>query len=81
MKVKVIRIGNSKGIRLSKEVLKEYEISDEVELIMEEGYIMIKPIREPRQGWEESFAQMHANGDDELLMDDVFEDEDFEEWE
>jgi antitoxin MazE len=81
MKVKVIRIGNSKGIRLSKEVLKEYEISDEVELIMEEGYIMIKPIREPRQGWEEAFAQMHANGDDELLMDDVFEDEDFEEWE
>ena len=34
----------------------------------------------PRKGWEKSFKQMNANGDDKLLIDDVFDDETFEEW-
>ncbi len=42
--------------------------------------IIFNPIDEPRKGWEKAFKQMHENGDDELLMDDVFEDENFEEW-
>ena len=35
---------------------------------------------EPRQNWEAAFQEMHANGDDELLIADIFEDEDFEEY-
>lgn len=35
----------------------------------------------PRQGWEDDFKRMHDNGDDELLIDDIFEDENLEEWE
>lgn len=34
----------------------------------------------PRQNWEAAFQEMHANGDDELLIADIFEDEDFEEY-
>ena len=34
----------------------------------------------PRQNWEAAFQEMHANGDDELLIADVFEDEEFEEY-
>lgn len=30
--------------------------------------------KEPRQGWNESFKEMAENGDDELLIPDVFED-------
>ena len=32
----------------------------------------------PRKGWEKQFEEMHKNGDDKLLIDDVFEDENFE---
>lgn len=80
MELSVINIGNSKGIRLSKTILEKYSISDKVELILEKGYIILKPKAEPRKGWDKAFKKMHENGDDQLLMDDVFEDENFEEW-
>jgi antitoxin MazE len=47
---------------------------------MEEGQIVLKPASTPRKGWEKSFQQMHENGDDALLIDDVFDDETFEPW-
>lgn len=80
MELSVINIGNSKGIRLSKTILEKYSISDKVELILEKGYIILKPKTEPRKDWDKAFKKMHENGDDQLLMDDVFEDESFEEW-
>ena len=80
MELSVINIGNSKGIRLSKTILEKYSISDKIELIMEKGYIILKPKAEPRKGWDKAFKKMHENGDDQLLMDDVFGDENFEEW-
>jgi len=80
MEVSVINIGNSKGIRLSKTVLEKYNIQDKLELIMEEGQIVLKPALTPRKDWEESFRQMHESGDDTLLIDDVFDDENFEAW-
>ena len=80
MEISVIDIGNSKGIRLSKTILEKYNISDKVELIFEKGYIILKPKAEPRKGWERAFKKMHKNGEDQLLMNDVFEDEKFEEW-
>ena len=80
MDLSVIPIGNSKGIRLSKTLLEKYNITDKVELILEKGYIILKPISEPRAGWENAFKKMHDKGDDGLLIDDVFEDENLEEW-
>ena len=80
MDVSVISIGNSKGIRLSKTLLEKYNIQDTVELVLEKNYIILKPKSQPRKGWEKAFKKMHENGDDKLLMNDVFEDENFEEW-
>ena len=80
MEVSVINIGNSRGIRLPKIILERYSISDKVELIFEKGYIILKPKAEPRSGWEKAFKKMRGNDDDQLLMDDIFEDENFEEW-
>lgn len=80
MELSVIHIGNSKGIRLPKALLDKYKIADQVELILEEDYIILKPKTAPRVGWEEAFKGMNAAGDDELLMDDVFEDENLDEW-
>lgn len=80
MDISVIRIGNSKGIRLTKTLIEKYNITDTVELILEKEYIIIKPKTIPRKGWENSFKKMNENGDDRLLMPDIFEDESFEEW-
>ncbi len=80
MELSVINIGNSKGIRLSKTILEKYNIHDKIELIFEKGFIVLKPKTEPRKDWEIAFQKMHENGDDQLLMNDVFDDETFEEW-
>ncbi|MCG9879766.1 MAG: AbrB/MazE/SpoVT family DNA-binding domain-containing protein [Bacteroidia bacterium] len=80
MELAIINIGNSKGIRLSKTILEKYSINDKIELILEKDYIILKPKTEPRKGWEKSFKKMHENGDDQLLLNDIFEDETFEEW-
>ena len=80
MEVSIIQIGNSKGLRLSKTLLEKYNIRDKVELILEKGYMILKPISNPRKGWDKAFMEMNQNGDDNLLVDDVFVNEGFEEW-
>ncbi|HRY31387.1 MAG TPA: AbrB/MazE/SpoVT family DNA-binding domain-containing protein [Bacteroidales bacterium] len=80
MQVSVINIGNSKGIRLTKHLLEKYGIRDKVELILEKGRIILMPVSEPRKGWEKSFQSMRNNGHDNLLIDDVFPDENLDEW-
>lgn len=80
MELSVINIGNSKGIRLSKTVLEKYNIQDKIELILEKDFVILKSIAEPRKNWEKSFKKMHENNDDKLLIDDVFDDENFDEW-
>jgi antitoxin MazE len=80
MNVSVIAIGNSKGIRLSKTLIDKYDIKDTVELILEKGYIVLKPKASPRNGWEKAFKKMHEAGEDALLIDAVFEEENPEEW-
>lgn len=80
METAIIKIGNSKGLRLSKTILEKYNIKDKVDLILEKGQIIIKPISSPRKNWEKEFRKMSENGDDKLLMNDVFEDENLEEW-
>lgn len=80
MVVSIIKIGNSKGFRLTKTILEKYNITDKIELILEKGQIILRPIAEPRKGWDKAFQKMHENGDDQALLDDVFGDENFEEW-
>lgn len=80
MQVSLIKIGNSKGIRLSKTLIEKYNLRDQVELILEKGHIIIKPSSKPRRGWDKAFKEMAENDDDRLLFDDVFEDEDIERW-
>ncbi len=80
MLVSIIKIGNSKGLRLSKTILEKYEIEDKIEVILEKDHIILKPITAPRKGWDNAFKKMNKNKEDNLLLNDVFEDENFEEW-
>lgn len=78
MELSIIRIGNSKGIRLTKTILERYNIQDKVEVILDKGKIILKPIPNTRQGWGDAFREMHDKQEDTLLVSDVFEDE--QEW-
>jgi len=80
METAIIKIGNSKGLRLSKTILEMYNIKDKVEMILDKGQIILKPIDKPRNDWEKAFKEMRANNDDNSLIEDVFDDESFEEW-
>ena len=80
MTISLISIGNSKGIRLSKTIIEKYNLQDSIELILEKDHIVLKPKTEARQGWDIAFKKMNENGDDKPLIQDVFDDEIFEEW-
>ncbi len=80
METAIIKIGNSKGLRLSKSILEKYNITEKVEIILEKGRIILKPIVGPRKNWETAFQKMHQENDDQMLMNDVFDHETFEEW-
>lgn len=64
MELSIIKIGNSKGVRLSKTLIEKYNIKDKVELILEKGYIILKPISRPRKDWDKAFKAMNENGVD-----------------
>ena len=67
MKAHIVRIGNSKGIRLPKVLLQEAQLGNEVELQAEPGRILISKTAQPRTGWTEAAQRMRARGEDRLL--------------
>ncbi len=77
MKVSIMKIGNSKAIELPKNVLEKYKINDTMNLVIEKGCIELRQIKEPRKGWDVAFKRMHKNGDDQLLINEVFAEEYF----
>lgn len=81
MKSTIRNIGNSKGIILPQNILKECQIQYEVNVEVRDKTIVISPVEEQkRKGWAEAFQEMAKNGDDQLIIPDVFEDEDFSDW-
>lgn len=78
MVMDVIKIGNSKGVRIPARVLKELNLKDKVEFIVEGDSIILKPIKDPRSGWNEAFKEMNKNNDDDLIIDENLDCEDWE---
>jgi antitoxin MazE len=64
IKSKLVRIGNSRGIRLPKALLEQAELSDEVTLRVRGRSIIIEPAKHPRAGWEEAMKAAVAEGND-----------------
>ena len=81
MKAKLVRIGNSSGIRLPKPLIEQAGLSDEVELEARRGAIVISPVNGVRSGWEEAAQNLHERGDDQLVDRHVDTSFDNEEWE
>jgi antitoxin MazE len=67
MKTRLVRIGNSRGIRLPKPLIEEAGLEEEVELRVREGAILILPSRSPRTGWADAAREIQKRGADRLL--------------
>ena len=81
MKVELVRIGNSRGIRIPKPLIEQCGFGDTVELHVEQNHLIIEPDRRPRQGWEEAFAAAGSSAGDPLLFEALLpNDFDVEEW-
>ncbi|MCW5877858.1 MAG: AbrB/MazE/SpoVT family DNA-binding domain-containing protein [Anaerolineales bacterium] len=65
MKTKIIKIGNSQGVRIPKTMIEQARLGDEVELELKADYLVIKPASSPRTGWADAFAK--APIDNEIL--------------
>jgi antitoxin MazE len=83
MKIAIVRIGNSHGIRIPKALIDQYQLGDTVELELHEDHLAIRPARSVRLGWDEAFREMAERGDDELLDRDSLGQTEWEktEWE
>ena len=64
---RIVRIGNSQGIRIPKPLLEQAGFSERVEIIVERDQIIIRPGRRPRADWDAQFEAMAQRGDDRLL--------------
>jgi len=81
MRINVVSIGNSKGIRIPAILLKQCHIGKYVDLKIENKNIILKPIEdEARKGWNEKFLSMKKNNEDKLLINDSL-DLDLGDWE
>lgn len=63
---RVVRIGNSRGIRIPKALRDEASLPEEVELHAEPGRLIVQAVRHPRTGWAAAAKRMRARGDDRL---------------
>ncbi len=77
---KVVKIGNSRGIRIPRTILEQVGLEDEVEMTVEGDKLIIQSPRKPRQGWEAQFAAMAEQADDRLLDENISTRWDEEEW-
>ena len=67
MRARIIKIGNSQGIRIPKPLLEQLKINEDVEIEIENNQIIIRPATNPRAGWDAAFQKMSENGDDILI--------------
>lgn len=80
MKTRIVRIGNSRGVRLPKPLIEEAGLGDEVELRVVETGLLIERAPQSRTGWADAAALMHERGEDSLLDEPSATDFDESEW-
>lgn len=71
MKTKIVRIGNSRGIRLPKSVLERCQLKDTMEIEVEGNALIVRSVHAPRGNWSQAFAKTAGRKDDALLDQDA----------
>ena len=70
VKTKLVRMGNSRGIRISKPIIEQLRLGPEVQIEVHADCLVVRPSAHPRAGWERTLAQQ-ASSEPELLIDDA----------
>jgi len=78
---KVVKIGNSRGIRIPRALLEQAGLTEEVELSVQGDKLIIQSAHQPRREWEAQFARMAEAGDDQMIDEVTPTRWDDEEWE
>lgn len=71
VKTRLVKIGNSQGIRIPKVLLDQVGLKNDIELEVQGDQLVLRAARRPREGWDEQFRQMAERNDDELLDKNV----------
>lgn len=71
LKTRLVKIGNSQGIRIPKVLLEQVGLTHDIELEVQGDQLVLRAARKPREGWEAQFRQMAEKNDDSLLDPDV----------
>jgi antitoxin MazE len=71
-RTRLVKIGKSRGICLPGPLLDQVELDEEVELEVQDGQVIVRPVPRPRRGWEKQFDGMTTRGDDRLLDSKAF---------
>jgi antitoxin MazE len=69
MRTELVRIGNSRGIRIPKPLIEQCGFGETVEVSIERNCLIVSPERRPRQGWGEAFRASGHAGEDEILLE------------
>jgi len=80
-KTRIVKIGNSRGIRVPKVLLDQAQLPDEVELRAEPGRLVVQATRRPRSGWAKAARLMRDRAHDAPLDEPTLTRFDREEWE
>lgn len=70
MRARIVKIGNSQGVRIPKPILEQSGITEDVDIEAENNQIIIRPLLKPRTGWDTAFQKMAENQDDMLIDGD-----------
>ena len=81
VRANLVRIGNSRGIRIPKSLIDECKLGDIVELSVVDGSLVVRRASAPREGWDAAFQRMSDAGDDVLMDAETPTDFDEAEWE
>ncbi|MGH9147377.1 MAG: AbrB/MazE/SpoVT family DNA-binding domain-containing protein [Vicinamibacterales bacterium] len=79
-KTRIVRIGNSQGIRVPRALLEQAELPEEVELQAQPGRLIVRAARRPRAGWADAARRMHERAQDGLLDEPTATEFEQEEW-
>jgi antitoxin MazE len=64
LKTTLIRIGNSRGVRIPGPIIEQLHLGGDVDMSPEDGKLVIQPLHRPRKGWEEAFKGAAAVGEE-----------------
>ena len=67
IRTRLVRIGNSQGVRIPKVVLEQLKLTDTIELEVRDNQLIVRPSKAVRADWAVQFQQMAEQGDDQLI--------------